>query len=377
MQSLKDEFELMHASSDFLSFCRKIVSCLGETEPKSILDIQQMLQEKNVYVNKEEIQKALVFSQVTLGNVLRGDSYQNGDKYLAVDSYRAKSNYTKFYYDLNLDCCDQLLLISDTHIGNSNMEDFPLIHSIYDYAAKKGISTIIHLGDLLEGVKNTTLTNDDIEEINRQINLFIEKYPHPHPSEIKTYALVGNHDKLINDYLEQPIILNGCDLRTLTYYNPSFYMFPYRNICQSYSTGEITTQMDNLTLHLSHFLYISYMVSYYPIDSLEDLTKFPANMFLDTHSDLLLSGHIHKGFVYTNSLPENEHDLLYVGVPSLSQMNQNQTCAYALTFHRDDFGKITSLDITSLNVDSNYYVSEQESFYHDFQTHHKILKKML
>lgn len=377
MQSLKDEFELMHASPDFLSFCRKISSCLSETDSRSILDIQKLLQEKNVYASKDAIQKAIVFSQVTLGNVLRSDSYQNGDKYLAVDSYRRKSNYTKFYYDLNLDHCDQILVISDTHIGNTDMEDFSLIHCIYDYAAKKGISTIIHLGDLFEGVKNTTLSSDDIEEMNRQINLFIEKYPHPYSSEIKTYALVGNHDKLINDYLEQSVILNGCDLRTLTYYDPSFYMFPYRNIYQSYSTSEITTQMDNLTLHLSHFLYISYMVSYHPIDSLEDLTKFPANLFLDTHSDFLLSGHIHKGFVYTNSLPENEHDLLYVSVPSLSKMNQNQTCAYVLTFHRNDFGKVASLDITSLNVDSNDYVTEQESFHHDFETHHKILKKIL
>lgn len=252
-----------------------------------------------------------------------------------------------------------------------------LINSIYDYAIKRGITTIFHLGDLFDGVKSNHLTDNDIEEINRQLNLFLTQYPHPNKKELKTYSLVGNHDKYINDYLESDNYWNACDLRGLTYFDPSFYMFPYRNVWNDYSTGEIAAKINNFKIHMSHLLYISFMLLNWLLNSIEDIDKNEASMFLDFEYNLLLSGHLHQGFIYTNRLNYDDKERLFLGTPSLSKINLNKNIAYILNFNKDINGNVASIDIEILRTDNNYNISVSDIYNFDFNIKHKSYKRVI
>ena len=79
------------------------------------------------------------------------------------------------------------MLISDTHYG-SVYDNINYANYAFDFAKKENINTIIHGGDILEG--NVNIKEDFIPK--KQAEWFIENYPHD--KDIKTYALLGNHD---------------------------------------------------------------------------------------------------------------------------------------------------------------------------------------
>ena len=154
-------------------------------------------------------------------------------------------------------------------------------------------------------------------------------------------------------------------------------MFPYNNSYNSYNTGSLTSYLDNLQVHFSHFLYISYMFSYYPINGIKDLIKYPANLFIDLNNDILLSGHIHQAFFYKTYIPDFSHNTFYLGVPALNKSNLNKTIGYILNFNRDTNNKVISIDIEVLQVDNNYHISIKEVIHHDLNKESKTLKRML
>ena len=82
---------------------------------------------------------------------------------------------------------NKIMLISDTHYG-SVYDNINYANYAFDFAKKENINTIIHGGDILEG--NVNIKEDFIPK--KQAEWFIENYPHD--KDIKTYALLGNHD---------------------------------------------------------------------------------------------------------------------------------------------------------------------------------------
>lgn len=89
---------------------------------------------------------------------------------------------------------EKLFLISDTHFG-SNWDNPDVVEDIYNDAINKGITTILHCGDITEGYY--TNRGNHVHEIKAvgatdQAEYVIENYPKA--NGIKTYFLQGNHD---------------------------------------------------------------------------------------------------------------------------------------------------------------------------------------
>ena len=104
----------------------------------------------------------------------------------------------EYYQNLKVES-NRCLVISDTHIGRLRedeknvykelYENEKMLNIAYEYALRNGITTVLHLGDLIEG-------NSDpyIHRMNVDWQLsYIEKI-YPQVKEINTYLLYGNHD---------------------------------------------------------------------------------------------------------------------------------------------------------------------------------------
>ena len=370
MSNFKDIFNIFNYDLEFILFKDDILSAIESEKWLSIGEICLQLHSKGFNMSNKEILSYLNFLIIETKRIIRKDFPNGKTRYYKMKEYFKESNYTKFYSSLNLDNLDRFLVISDTHIGDIKLEDFKLIDSIYNYAEKIGINTIFHLGDLFG-----TSKDDTGSQIEKDLDSFIINYPHP--SKIKTYAFVGNHDRFVNDYLEKGPFFETCDLKTLTFFDHNFYMFPYSNTYNPYKTGSLTANLNNLKVHFSHFLYISFMVSYHPLNSLNDLIKYPANLFIELNNDILLSGHIHQAFFYNIYHQDFKHNTFYLGVPALNKSNLNKTIGYILNFNRDTNNKVISIDIEVLQVDYNYHINIKEVVHHDFNKECNTLKRML
>ena len=82
-------------------------------------------------------------------------------------------------------------VVSDTHFGSKSAEINKLKH-FYEYCANDGITTILHAGDMLEGIR--VYKGQEYEQnqygfesqTNLLMNIQIEG--------IKTYTILNNHD---------------------------------------------------------------------------------------------------------------------------------------------------------------------------------------
>lgn len=97
------------------------------------------------------------------------------------------SKIKEFYNEFTIND-ERVLVISDTHIGSIYEEQY-LIAKAYEYAYKNNIKNVIHAGDLVEGLSNTTNVKDDINKQFLKVNNFYN-----HTKDINTYLLLGNHD---------------------------------------------------------------------------------------------------------------------------------------------------------------------------------------
>lgn len=101
----------------------------------------------------------------------------------------------------------RFVIIADTHFGNIG-DRFDLIESIYEYAIKHGIHSILHLGDLIEGF-NPRINNIDRLKMTDAIETakYVTKN-YPKDNSITNYILLGNHDF-------RTICTQGFDISTL------------------------------------------------------------------------------------------------------------------------------------------------------------------
>ena len=116
---------------------------------------------------------------------------------LNIPYYEVLFILNRLVYNFELDkyvsyanlCDEQILIISDTHIG-SQYENLEYIEEAYRFAKEHGISTVIHGGDLIQ----STFTNvkQEYQNEERQIEHLICDYPYY--EDIKSYILLGNHD---------------------------------------------------------------------------------------------------------------------------------------------------------------------------------------
>lgn len=280
---------------------------------------------------KEQIKYCLNLLLVEDESIVRNDYYYGESNYELVSERQKKSSYTKNYrnfIDDNPNKKKKILLISDTHLGNNELENMILINTVYEYAKQENCDFAFHLGDLFEGNNS------------KEINTFIEKYP----NYIKTVCLLGNHDQQFNN------------LKFLNAYNDSFNV---------YETSRWSTKLNNNDIHLSHRFYISWLIEDQKINCIDDIDE--VDDFLSNDFRVLISGHLHQGIIYIKNNYQNK-ETIYLGVPSLSNTNINKSCAYIMTIDND------IIDISVLTVSNNYEIKEIDNI--ELKDQPKFLKKV-
>lgn len=174
------------------------------TQNKSIAEICRILD-----INQEELLKIL--------KIIKRHNYELGAYQFADDLILDVDNTALM---VSIDHNDEnhivLGVISDTHIGNIN-DSVPAIHAAYEEFLKRGIKTVIHLGDIIEG-DHTSLAQRYADSYE-QLSILIKQYPQTH--EINTILLLGNHDYHCIKYnqtdIRELIEQARPDLKTLGY----------------------------------------------------------------------------------------------------------------------------------------------------------------
>lgn len=325
---------------------------------------------REVYNNEIMFNNKMIYDVVesllvAKGIIVRNDFINNEPEYTLLDKHLWSSSYSKSYSNLSdTDTEDKkILLISDTHIGNERIEDFKLLRNLYEYALNRKIKTCLHLGDLFD--KNINGYADFLSNIN----LFMNNYP---TAQIRTYAILGNHDLTYQNYFKNLSTFRNYDFRSLLLCRPLFYMFP----CSS-----DIINFNNTKIHLSHRLYYDTLEPNLRISRVADLNNvdrfiypnYNLNFqFFKPSYKVNISGHLHQGFIKTTN-----DNSLYIGVPSTSKINMLSSIAVILKIHYHD-KEIESIYITPLYRNQyNNMVIEGENIHYNLTNSSRVLSKAI
>lgn len=326
-------------------------------------DYYRELFNKNIIFNDKILYNVIDYLFVSKGCIVRNDFINEEADYVLLDEHLWNSTYSRSYYSLidKTDIDKRILLISDTHIGNSNIEDFTLLNNLYIYARNMGIKTCLHLGDLFDRSISSYF------DFSRNINLFINNYP---KTDIMTYSLLGNHDEVYKKYFNQKTVLRYYDFRSLSMYRKDLYMLPENSNIINFNDTDF---------HISHRLYYNFMVNDLKINKIKDLNNVDRLAFPNMNLNYKLfnpiykvniSGHLHQGFIKTID------NSIYIGVPSTSKINQTHSIATVLDIHYQD-KKVFLIEITPLYRDLFNEIVEGKTIYHELNEKSKTLSKTL
>ena len=329
----------------------------------NMLQIKQNLECKGLSYTIDEINLAISILMVVYGKIVRDDFWSTEPVYKYISNrYFQNSSYTRHYYSFNVDDYNnkKFLLISDTHIGNPELENFQMLQNIYNFAISNGVNKCFHLGDIFSGSYYEKWSRD---EMQYQLNLFVSYYPKN--SEIKTYSLIGNHDESLHGYFEYKKSYEKSiyDLRQLSKFVQNFYVMPR-------DTWEAT--FSNINVKFSHRLFLNWMVRDKKLNCLDEIEE--DNIFYTDTFNMLISGHLHRGFVLNNKVEGK--DQLLLGVPSATNININGVVAYIISLNYNDFGNVDSADITLLLCDNNNKITSGETINWNFKKENKKLKRI-
>lgn len=90
---------------------------------------------------------------------------------------------------------NQICVVSDTHFGN-NQQQLHLLNEIYQEAYNRGITTVLHVGDVSDGIYPDRKENPRLQFLHsydEMANYTIDMYPEV--EGIKTYYILGSHDE--------------------------------------------------------------------------------------------------------------------------------------------------------------------------------------
>lgn len=90
---------------------------------------------------------------------------------------------------------DQICVVSDTHLGN-NQQQLHLLNEIYQEAYNRGIKTVLHVGDLTDGIYLERKENPRLQFLHsydEMANYTIDMYPKV--DGITTTYILGSHDE--------------------------------------------------------------------------------------------------------------------------------------------------------------------------------------
>jgi len=215
-----------------------------------------------------------------------------------------------------------ICVISDTHLGTKEQQ-LTLINDVYKEAYRRGIDTVLHIGDVLDGdytqVRKEQTYQLFLRGFDEQVGYVIDMYPHV--DGIMTYFIQGSHDEthLKNGGATAGKWIDRC-----------------RDDMVYLGQDKATFKINNLRILMDHpggGNAKSY--SYKPQQAIEGLNP-------GEKPNILLQGHYHKSYYM---FYRNVHALLVPCLVNQSQfmkkMNlQNVVGAYFLKIYSDEKGNI-------------------------------------
>ena len=257
---------------------------------------------------------------ISYGEVVRNIGVPFSDTYRYVPKRLQDSSYTRGYSSIAGNNPNRVLLISDTHFGNSEYADYSLVYKLFDYAKEKyDINDCIHLGDVFQGVRidkgeysGMSLYDDSVRKIlEEQINEFSLKFP----DNMNVVAVSGNHDENIIKYLHT-LKSSFYDLNEsyLTILKPNFRLLKHREYGNILKVGDMRICLIHNFQYNMWFPYVKTT----ELDSDKLLSSLKSYNTNDI--DLYLSGHFHysynKELIDDNFITKRHYEVL----PSLSKM---------------------------------------------------------
>ena len=333
----------------------------------SLNAISKLLRDKGLIFEDKDLYLVLQILLANYKRIVRNEYWDKETEYEYLDRILWEHRSQEVHYSFVDDCfCEKrFLMISDTHIGNDKLFNSKLLHNIYDYAIKNGAAKCFHMGDLFEGCHELLGNFYDLtprkvdafeKDFCRQVNLFKNEYPKTNLNEFKTYCLIGNHDEAMDRFLKYRNWCCASDLRKISIYNPSFYMFPRSHWC---------TKLNGRDFHFNHRLYMSAIIEDLRINKLGDIDdkkEIVGNLIFDSHYDVFVSGHLHKGIIYTESDYFKEKDNLYLGVPSASNINIGGAVGYLVYMYPE----CNCMEISVLGCNGDLSVYEMDRITWEF-----------
>lgn len=366
--------DILSSSDLIISDC---YSVFEERKGLSVNDIKNILIKEGISFNEQDLFEVLQILQSNFKRIVRDEFWDKDTQYRLLDRqlWEHKSQEVHYSFDDDGYSDKTFLVISDTHIGH-DIFNGKLIHSLYDYAILNGATHCFHLGDLFHGCKelsgniydlymrlNSKLISDFEEEFNRQMEIFVNEYPIS--CEMKTYCVQGNHDEAMDRFLKFRNWCESCDLRKISIYNPNFYMFPRPHFVH---------KLNDFETHFNHRLYMSCVMDDLKIDDISDIDKkreIFGSLLNDSHYDLLFSGHLHRGIVYSDRDMYRGTNKLYLGVPSTSEINLCGAVGYLINMRE------SVMNIQILGCDENMDISVIDEINWDLYGNNKQYCKTL
>ncbi len=117
----------------------------------------------------------------------------NGNEMFFKKNVLKKATYSKASMD-DL-TCTELLVVSDTHFGNIHNQ-LHLLNDLYREAYNRGITTVLHVGDMTDGNYPNRPENPRLQFLHgfdEQIGYVSEMYPYV--DGMTTYYILGSHDE--------------------------------------------------------------------------------------------------------------------------------------------------------------------------------------
>ena len=117
------------------------------------------------------------------------------------DNLVFKKNYNKPFSISKLSIDDsklnhnQICVVSDTHFGSIHNQ-LHLLNEVYEEAYKRGVKTVLHCGDLLDGNypnRPENLRQQFLHGFDEQAGYVVDMYPEI--EGMKTYYSLGSHDE--------------------------------------------------------------------------------------------------------------------------------------------------------------------------------------
>ena len=141
-------------------------------------------------ISYKELQGLLYIWEMCGKNV---NIINNGHDFVFKKNITKKISHNKTSFD-NLNC-NEILVVSDTHFGNIHNQ-VHLLNELYEEAYKRGIKTVLHVGDLTDGNylnRPESPRQQFLHGFDEQVGYVVDMYPEI--DGMTTYYILGSHDE--------------------------------------------------------------------------------------------------------------------------------------------------------------------------------------